>query len=170
MKVLAVIDMQKDFVDGALGTKEAVDIVPAVIEEINKDYDVIFATLDTHGDDYLNTREGRYLPVEHCIKDSAGWKLHSDVEKALIAHDACIIEKPTFGSQVLVDKINALRPDSVTFVGLCTDICVVSNALMVKNTLYETEVNVVEKATAGVTEEKKQAALETMRSCQINII
>lgn len=170
MKVLAVIDMQKDFIDGALGTREAVDIVPSVIDEINKDYDVVFATLDTHESDYLNTREGRFLPVEHCIRNSDGWKLNKDVEKALAAHNACIIEKPTFGSLALVDKIRALRPDSVTFVGLCTDICVVSNALMVKNTLYETEVSVVEKATAGVTEEKKQAALETMRSCQINII
>ena len=170
MKVLAVIDMQKDFIDGALGTKEAVDIVPAVIDEINKDYDVVLATLDTHDENYLQTREGRYLPVEHCIRNTDGWKLDAKVEEALKKHDACLIEKPTFGSQILVDKISALRPDSVTFVGLCTDICVVSNALMVKNTLYETEVNVIEEATAGVTEEKKQAAIETMRSCQINII
>ena len=170
MKLLIVVDMQKDFIDGALGTKEAVDIVPAVIDEINKDYDVVLATLDTHDENYLQTREGRYLPVEHCIRNTEGWKLHKDVEKALALRNVIIIEKPTFGSQVLVDKINALRPDSVTFVGLCTDICVVSNALMVKNTLYETEVSVVENATAGVTEERKQAALETMSSCQINII
>lgn len=170
MKVLAVIDMQKDFIDGTLGTMEAVAIVPSVIEEINKDYDVVLATMDTHEENYLETREGRFLPVEHCIRNTDGWKLDEKVEEALQSHNACLIEKPTFGSVALVDKITSLRPDSVTFVGLCTDICVVSNALMVKNALYETEVSVVEKATAGVTELKKQAALETMRSCQINII
>lgn len=171
MNVLVVVDMQHDFIDQAIGTPEAVKCVPAVVREIrNKAYDTVFATLDTHGENYMETREGRWLPVPHCIRGSEGWKLDSEVEKALRERNACVIEKPTFGSEVLAGKIEALRPDSVTFVGLCTDICVIANALLVKTALYECDVRVIEDATAGVTEEKKQAALEVMRSCQIEIV
>ena len=171
MNVLVVVDMQNDFIDAALGTKEAVSIVPAVLEEIHDPrYDVVMATLDTHGSDYMQSLEGKYLPVEHCIKGSYGWELNSDVKKALEKRNAVIIEKPTFGSQALLEKVTALRPDTVTLIGLCTDICVVSNAVLIKTALYDHDVFVKETATAGVTEEKKQAALEVMRSCQIQII
>lgn len=171
MNVLVVVDMQNDFIDASLGTKEAVSIVPAVCEEIRDPmYDVVMATLDTHGIDYMQSLEGKYLPVEHCIKGTSGWQLNPDVKKALEERNAVIIEKPTFGSEALLEKVEALRPDTVTLVGLCTDICVISNAMLIKTALYDHDVFVKEDATAGVTEEKKQAALEVMRSCQIQII
>ncbi len=169
-KILVVVDMQNDFIDGSLGTKEAVEIVPAVIAEIGKDYDTVIATMDTHPENYLETNEGKHLPVRHCIKGSDGWQIRAEIQSALEAKNATILEKPTFGSYALVDLLKKENPDQVVFVGLCTDICVVSNALMAKAALYEKDICVVENATAGVTEEKKMASLETMRSCQIEIL
>lgn len=169
--VLVVVDMQNDFVNQALGTEEAVQIVPAVIEEILKEkYDTVIATLDTHSEDYMSTLEGKYLPVSHCIKGTEGWKIHPEIQKALDTRDTIYIEKPTFGSLQLLGVIEQYRPEEITFTGLCTDICVVSNALLAKAALYESEVNVIEKATAGVTPESKEAALKTMQSCQIHIL
>lgn len=171
MKVLVVVDMQKDFIDQAVGTPEAAATVSPVVREIRSGkYDSVFATLDTHDADYMHTREGRFLPVPHCIRGTDGWMLHPEVEKALRESCACIIEKPSFGSMVLMEKVAALHPDEVTFVGLCTDICVIANALLVKTRLPECDVSLVADATAGVTEEKKAAALEVMRSCQIEVI
>ena len=168
--VLVVVDMQNDFIDQALGTKEAVEIVPAVVAQIgNPAYDAVIATLDTHGADYMETNEGRHLPVVHCVRGTKGWELNPQVRAALEARGAEYIEKPTFGSEVLLNRMKEEQPDTVTFVGLCTDICVVSNALAVKMALYEKDVAVIEAATAGVTPEAKAAALATMRSCQIEV-
>lgn len=169
-KALVIVDVQNDFVDGALGTKEAIDTIPSVVEEIKKDYDQIYVTYDTHEDDYLETLEGKYLPVKHCIKDSEGWYLNSEVQKALENKKYISVEKPTFGSYALVQYLTTYQPDEITLVGLCTDICVISNALLLRAALSNTTINVVEKACAGVTAEKHNAAIEVMKSCQINII
>ena len=171
-KLLLVIDMQTDFVDGALGTAEAVAIIPNVLREIAKhDKNDIIATRDTHPEEYMSTREGRHLPVPHCIKGTSGWAIHPKIASEL---EGCkIIDKPTFGSTELCDCIVKLaeREDiEVTLVGLCTDICVVSNAMLIKAALPEIEVSVVADACAGVTPDTHTAALTTMKMCQINII
>lgn len=170
-KLLLVIDMQKDFVDGVLGTKEAVGIVPNVVAKI-KEYPVanIVATRDTHGADYLETSEGKNLPVVHCVKDTDGWQLNEDVANALAG--AKIIDKPYFGSTELVYYIEemAQKEDvSVELVGICTDICVVSNAMMLKAALPDMEIIVDGTCCAGVTVESHEAALLTMKMCQIAV-
>ncbi|MBQ2583273.1 MAG: cysteine hydrolase [Erysipelotrichaceae bacterium] len=176
-KVLIVVDMQKDFVDGSLGTKEAVAIVSAVAEEIGKDYDHIFFTRDTHQSDYLQTNEGRHLPVEHCIEDTDGWQLDKEVAQALLKlpEASCtLLNKPTFGSDRLVDLLKKHdekeRIDSITLIGLCTDICVVTNALLIKTAFPEIEIKVLKDCCAGVTPESHEAALTTMKMCQIEIV
>ena len=174
-KVLIVVDMQKDFVDGALGTKEAVEIVDDVVKEMKKDYDKVYLTRDTHQSDYLNTQEGKNLPVEHCIENTDGWQLDKKIEKA-VKHlkDYTIINKPSFGSEKLVEEVKAYdaanKIESITLVGLCTDICVVSNALLLKAALPETPMMVIEKCCAGVTPDSHKAALTTMRACQVKVI
>lgn len=169
-KVLIVVDMQNDFVDGALGTKEAVAILPNVLREIrDPSYDAVYATLDTHPADYLETMEGKNLPVEHCIKDSRGWMLNPLIEQELKKRNAVLIEKPTFGSEELVKEMKKIQPDEITLIGLCTDICVVSNALMLRAALHETPIHVIADACAGVNYEKHRAALMVMQSCQIDI-
>ncbi|MBQ9359881.1 MAG: cysteine hydrolase [Lachnospiraceae bacterium] len=170
-KLLVVVDMQKDFVDGALGTKEAVAIVPAVVEKI-KGYspDDVFFTRDTHQKDYLSTQEGRNLPVEHCIEGTPGWEIDSKV--AEVIRGSRMINKPTFGSTKLTDMIKGISEKedvSIELVGLCTDICVVSNAMLLKAAMPEVEISVDASCCAGVTPEKHEAALETMRSCQIKV-
>lgn len=170
-KILIVVDMQKDFVDGALGTAEAVAIVPAVVEKI-KEYkkEDIFVTRDTHQKDYLSTQEGRNLPVEHCIEGTPGWELDSKVAEAVSG--AAVVNKPTFGSTALVDMVKKIAEKediSIELIGLCTDICVVSNALLLKAAMPEVEISVDASCCAGVTPEKHKAALETMRSCQIMV-
>lgn len=171
-KILLVIDMQKDFIDGALGTPEAVAIVDGVAEEIKK-YPAadVFATRDTHPENYLQTQEGRNLPVVHCVKGTAGWQLNEKVAAAL--GDAKIIDKPTFGSVELAKMLAAMAEKEaleVTLVGLCTDICVVSNALLVKAFLPETPVKVIAGLCAGVTPASHDAALETMKMCQVEVL
>lgn len=172
-RFLIVVDMQKDFVDGALGTKEAVKIVPAVVRKIEEfDGDRIFVTLDTHGENYMETAEGKKLPVPHCIRETAGWKLDRAVEKALKGKPYTIVEKPTFGAVTLpglIEEAAGGAPFSTEVVGLCTDICVVSNALLIKAHFPEMPISLDESACAGVTPEKHEAALETMRSCQIDV-
>ena len=170
---LIVIDMQKDFIDGSLGTEEAVGIVPNVKKRIEEfDGKVIF-TRDTHPADYLKSREGKFLPVEHCIKDTEGWMLDKSLRELAEKKAVAVFDKPTFGSVELADYIvNENRKeaiDSIELIGLCTDICVVSNALLIKANLPETDIRVRENCCAGVTLEKHRAALETMRSCQIVI-
>ena len=171
-RILVVIDMQNDFIDGALGTAEAVAIVPKVVEKIGQ-YDPwnIYLTRDTHYENYLETQEGRNLPVEHCIKDTDGWQLRAEVAEA--AKGATIIDKPTFGSVELAGKLMvelAQEALELEVVGLCTDICVVSNALLLKAAMPEVPITVDASCCAGVTPEKHRAALETMRSCQIHVI
>lgn len=170
-RVLVVIDMQNDFITGSLGTKEAQAIVEKVCRKIQGfDGEVLF-TLDTHGPDYLETQEGRLLPVAHCIKGTPGWELEPRV-KALCKTTP--IEKPTFGSTGLADVLQAKHIyggglDEVVFVGLCTDICVVSNALLVKARLPEVPLTVDASCCAGVTPEAHQHALAVLRSCLINV-
>ena len=170
-KVLVVVDMQNDFIDRALGTKEAQAIVGRVAEKIRTyPADCIYATRDTHEEDYLETSEGKHLPVVHCVKGTAGWELNETVAAAL--GDAPVIDKPTFGSLELVERIKREQEKEeieIELVGLCTDICVVSNALLLKAALPETEIFVDGACCAGVTPESHRAALTTMKMCQIQI-
>lgn len=170
-KILLVIDMQNDFIDGALGTPEAEAIVDRVAEEIKK-YPAgdVFATRDTHTEQYLDTQEGRNLPVTHCVKGTPGWELNPKIAAALAG--CTVFDKPTFGSKELAEHVAQLAQKDeldITLVGLCTDICVVSNALLVKAFLPETTVRVISSCCAGVTPESHQAALRTMEMCQIQI-
>ena len=168
-KVLIVVDMQNDFIDGALGTAEAVAIVPHVISKI-KEYeasgDTVIYTKDTHFENYLSTKEGANLPVEHCIKGTPGHEIPAEI---LRSHDL-VFEKLTFGSVELCDYLHTVSFDEVELVGLCTDICVVSNALLIKAHFPEREVTVDQSCCAGVTPETHSAALTTMRMCQIRVI
>lgn len=169
---MIVVDMQKDFVDGALGTAEAVAIVERAAKKI-RDFDGdCIATMDTHDENYLQTAEGRNLPVPHCIRGTEGWQLDPRVEAALQEKGFETLEKPTFGSMEL-PRLIAKKYDtddlSVEMIGLCTDICVVTNALLLKTAFPELPITVDSTCCAGVTPQKHEAALETMRSCQINI-
>ena len=171
-RILVVVDMQKDFVDGALGTKEAVAIVPAVARRIREFDGEIFATFDTHFADYPETSEGKKLPVSHCIKGTDGWRLDEKVAAALAEKRFTAVEKNTFGSTDLPDRIRQAvggEEFSIEILGLCTDICVVSNALILKAHFPEAPLSVDAALCAGVTPEKHAAALETMRSCQIDV-
>lgn len=168
-KILVVIDMQNDFIDGALGTPEAVSILPAVAAKIQSyPSENVFATRDTHTENYLQTQEGTYLPVEHCIKGSEGWRIREELEKLLQSDH--IFDKPTFGSTQMAEyfrDLNRQETIELELVGLCTDICVVSNALLLKAYMPEVRISVDSACCAGVTPDKHAAALETMRSCQI---
>ena len=177
MKVLIVIDMQKDFTTGALGNPETAAVVGNVAEYItkfrneNKDGKLI-ATLDTHNEDYMNTQEGKKLPVPHCIKGTDGWQLNDRIREAIYGKDFDVVEKHTFGSTELPKLIRSDAGDdevSIELIGLCTDICVVSNALILKANFCESEVSVDASCCAGVTPETHRAALETMKMCQINV-
>ena len=173
--VLIVVDMQTDFVDGALGTPEAVailDNVTAKIKAYAADPDgVIFVTYDTHTEDYMNTSEGKHLPVPHCIKGTAGWALHPTVAAALEGVTYTAVEKPTFGSVELPTLVGqaAAGDFSVELIGLCTDICVVSNTLLLKAHYPEVSISVDASCCAGVTPDTHKAALTTMGMCQIEV-
>ena len=163
-KTLIVVDMQKDFIDGALGTKEAVAIVANVknkIAEYRANGDEIIFTRDTHQADYLNTNEGKHLPVVHCVEGTEGWQIPEELQ----VPDAVYINKPTFG------YLNWKEYDleDVELVGLCTDICVVSNALLIKALYPEIKVSVDASCCAGVTPESHEAALLTMKMCQVEV-
>lgn len=171
-ELLIVVDMQNDFIDGALGTPEAQDIVERVVQEIEK-YDAhnIIATRDTHKKDYLNTQEGKQLPVPHCIMGTQGWQIHPKVQQAL--RGALVLDKPTFGCIPLAEQVAQMaqaEPVGITLVGLCTDICVVSNALLLKAYLPQAPIRVIADCCAGVTPQSHQAALQTMKMCQIQIL
>ncbi len=164
MKTLIVIDMQNDFIDGSLGTKEAITIVPKVkkkIEEYRENKDEIIFTRDTHGENYLETSEGRNLPVKHCIKGTDGWCISSE----LLTDGAKIIDKPSFG----YTGWNKFAFEEIEIVGLCTDICVVSNALILKALFPEIKISVDSSCCAGVTPETHKSALDTMKMCQIEV-
>lgn len=173
--ILVVVDMQKDFVDGALGSKEAVAIVDNVVNKINTFDGEIIVTYDTHQDNYMETREGKYLPVPHCIKDTDGWRLNDKVLDAInlnINKLKTSLEKPTFGSTELVELFRDAdeKDTEVTLIGLCTDICVVSNAMLLKAFYPEMNIIVDANCCAGVTPESHNAALTTMKMCQIDVI
>lgn len=167
-KILVVTDMQKDFVDGALGTEEAQAIVPAVCEKIRHfDAEIVF-TMDTHTAQYLHTQEGRKLPVPHCIKGTQGWELDSRIRP--LSEGCRIIEKPSFGSLELAKYVAEGGYDRIEVIGLCTDICVISNAMLLKAYLPEQTVTVDSACCAGVTPESHQKALDVMRMCQIEVV
>ena len=170
-KILIVVDMQKDFVDGALGSAEAVDIVDSVVKKITGFKGDIIVTYDTHSENYLHTQEGANLPVPHCIKGTDGWELDAKVQEALKARPYKAIEKPTFGSTELPAYLKETYPNGmeIELVGLCTDICVVSNALVLKASFPETKISVDSTCCAGVTVESHHAALLTMKMCQIHV-
>lgn len=164
-KTLIVVDMQNDFIDGSLGTQEAQAIVGKVKDKIKRyqeNHGEIIFTRDTHTKDYLNTNEGKHLPVEHCIAGTDGWRIADGLEVA----DAVYIDKPSFGYM----DWKHYNLEEVEIVGLCTDICVVSNALIIKATYPEINVTVDASCCAGVTPETHKAALETMKMCQVNVI
>ncbi len=168
MKLLVVVDMQIDFVNGALGTPEAQAIVEPVVRKINQakeeGYDIIF-TLDTHEENYMDTLEGKNLPVPHCIRGTAGWKLVPPMRPLTVG--CKVIEKPTFGSTKLSYLVALEDYEEIELVGLCTDICVISNALLLKATVPETPIRVDSSCCAGVTPQSHLNALEAMKMCQI---
>ena len=175
MKVLVVVDMQNDFITGALANKKAEEIVPKIAEYVKQFEGVVIFTKDTHTSDYLETMEGKNLPVEHCIAGTEGWELHSDLLAACEGRErSCFIfNKPTFGyASELSDFIKELKQPitEVQVCGTCTDICVVSNVLGLKEHMSETKISVIENMCAGLNEEKHNAAIEVMKSCQVNII
>ena len=171
-KLLLVIDMQNDFIDGALGTKEAQSILPAVIERVRSfDGDVIF-TRDTHFDNYMETQEGKNLPVLHCIKGTPGWELAPELEKLRQERNAPVFDKLTFGCKELPPYLEEHYPEgleSAEFIGVCTDICVISNALLVKAFFPELPVSVTASLCAGVSPQSHENALEAMKMCQITV-
>ena len=174
MKVLVVVDMQNDFIDGSLGTPEARAIVPNVkkkIEEYDANGDMIIYTRDTHFDGYLDSKEGQKLPVEHCVLETPGWQIHKDLLEPIFYTNRYVIDKYTFASSGLPAMIRCFKNiDEIELVGLCTDICVVSNALLLKAYFYDThEISVDATCCAGVTPESHEAALKTMEMCQINV-
>lgn len=171
--ILVVVDMQKDFVDGSLGTSEAQAIVQNVVKKINEFQGEIIVTYDTHPETYLETAEGVKLPVKHCIKGTDGWELDKNVAETLSGKTYTVVEKPTFGSVDLPSLIREIAGDDdfqIELVGLCTDICVVSNALLLKANFPECKISVDSSCCAGVTVDTHNHALSVMRMCQIDVI
>lgn len=175
-KILVVVDMQNDFLTGTLANKSAVEIIPNIKKEITEgNYDTIIFTRDTHQKDYLTTQEGKLLPVEHCIIGTQGWNVCDELLNAADNTDASItfINKPTFGYKYWSSKLTDITSeDEIVFVGTCTDICVVSNALAVKAVFPEVKVSCIADCCAPLmgSEEKQQSALSVMKSCQVNVI
>lgn len=179
-KILVVIDMQKDFVDGALGSVAAKAIVPNVCEKINiyiDNKDLIYFTKDTHEENYLETQEGKNLPVRHCIKGTKGWELDEAIqevaEKIIKSTDGnSVFEKETFGAIELAKMLVKIKDEisEIELVGLCTDICVISNAMLLKAFMPEVKISVDARCCAGVTSESHDNALEAMKMCQIQVI
>lgn len=180
MKVLIVVDMQNDFIDGVLGSKEAQEIVPNVCKKIQEyqkeDCEVIF-TMDTHGNDYLETYEGKNLPVAHCVKGTKGWLINDEIMKCFkcLKNRPFEVQKKTFAEPYLYDVISAKRAKKLSndleieLVGVCTDICVVSNALLLKAYFPDIDISVDASCCAGTSVDNHNAALQTMKSCQIKI-
>lgn len=166
-KAFVVIDMQNDFISGALANPDAQAIVTPIAQATAAFDGDVFATRDTHAENYLDTPEGKNLPVKHCVKDTHGWQITDEIQTALAQRNATVVDKPTFGYldwQVLAPY------DEITLVGTCTDICVVSNALILKALYPNATVRVLAKLCAGTTEENHNAALQVMRCCQVEIL
>jgi len=179
-KILIVIDVQNDFITGALRNEEAIKKLPNIVNLLKTErFDETYVTMDTHEENYLNTLEGSKLPVKHCIDGTWGWHMAEDVSKTKAIQNAEIYKKPTFGSVTLAqhlwthifneDYANAKNYE-FTIVGFCTDICVVSNALMLRANFPNNKIVVLRDCTAGVTPETHEAALKTMEMCQIEVI
>jgi len=170
--ILVVVDMQNDFITGTLGTKEAKDILPAAICKVKEHRGPVIYTMDTHQENYLETSEGKKLPVKHCIKGTEGWQLADGMKQD--GEDSRIFEKGTFGSVLLAEYLSQMHEadkiEKITLIGVCTDICVVSNALLIKAYLPEVPIEVDSACCAGVTKERHEAALETLRSCQVDVL
>lgn len=176
-KILAVIDVQNDFITGSLANPDALKAVPAIVRKINSPgWDSVFVTIDTHGPDYLSSREGQKLVVTHCIKGTEGWKIQEDVRQALgrLEIPVTYIEKPGFGSTELPDRIQEFIAGDdceIVMVGFVSSICLISNALILKTSLYDkAEISIDASCTAGLNPENNSAALEVARSCQINVL
>ena len=181
-RVLVVVDMQNDFLTGSLGNADCEAVIPSVVKVIAEGlYDEVILTRDTHGEDYPATWEGRKLPVVHTVKDTEGWQIEKTVLEAVNEHYArdqiTLIDKPGFGSEELADRIRELGkkyPNDqelmVDFVGVCTDICVISNVFLAKAAAPNAEICVIERACAGVTPESNHTAIEAMRGCQVEIV
>lgn len=170
--ILIVVDMQKDFIDGALGTPEAVAIVPNVVEKVRDFKGNVIFTRDTHFENYMDTQEGHNLPVPHCIRGTEGWQICKELQP--YAENAPIIDKTTFGSMELGPILQDMYEDgaisSITFVGLCTDICVISNVMIAKAFLPEVPILVDAACCAGVTPDSHNTALASMKTCQVQVI
>jgi len=173
MKFLIVIDMQNDFIDGVLGTKEAQAIVPLACEKIKNFEGTIFVTMDTHDENYLNTQEGKFLPVPHCIMGTIGYGINDDIYTAICKKLRQIVSKHTFGNLNLPKHIERManlyddKVEAIELIGVCTDICVINNALILKAAFPEVPIIVDATCCAGVTPELHEAALKVMKSCQI---
>ncbi|MCL2564674.1 MAG: cysteine hydrolase [Defluviitaleaceae bacterium] len=182
MKVLIVVDMQNDFIDGSLGTAEALSIVDTVVRRIESSRgELILFTKDTHQTDYLDTLEGKKLPVVHCIENTEGWQINASIENAWQKNNDTIrmselpqntFIKPIFGSVDLVDflKSRVCKISEIEILGLCTDICVISNAIMIKNTIPDIKISVNAECCAGVTPQSHKEALNIMKMCHIDEI
>jgi nicotinamidase-related amidase len=171
MKFLIVVDMQNDFISGSLGSDMAKTIVPAVVRKVRGFGGMVIFTRDTHGEDYADTQEGRKLPVSHCVKDSEGWQICDE----LLPYAKRVVNKPTFGSTELPELLSAYcgegeSIDEIELCGLCTDICVISNAMILKSTFPEATVRVDSACCAGVTKESHDTALAAMRAVQIEVL
>lgn len=175
-KVLVIVDVQNDFINGVLGTKEAKAIIEPLVNKINSFDGIVILTKDTHEENYLSTQEGQKLPVVHCIRGTSGWDIDSRVMEAIEKRGLVykIFEKGTFGSislgEYIVELYNEGKVKEIEFVGVCTDICVISNVLLVKAMLPEVPIRVDAACCAGVTPETHDAALTTMKSCQVEVI
>lgn len=170
-KLLVVIDMQNDFITGQLGSEEARAIVPNLVKKvedaISEGVEVIF-TQDTHGDNYLNTQEGKNLPLKHCIKGTEGWKIIPELEP--FTQGRTVVEKPSFGSLELAHLVARGGYEEIQLVGVCTDICVITNAMVLKTAVPEVPISVDESCCAGVSEASHEDALDAMRMCQIAVV
>ena len=168
MKFLIVVDMQNDFIDGALGSAHAEAILPRVLSRVQAFDGTVIFTRDTHGEDYLNTAEGRKLPVPHCIRGTDGWQIAA----SLAPYATTVVDKPTFGSTELPHLLAGYGEpiEAITLCGLCTDICVISNAMLLKAAFPEAEITVDGGASAGVTPESHETALAAMRAVQITVV
>ncbi len=176
-KVLVVVDCQNDFITGSLRNEEAIKVVPNIVKKIKEfDGDLIIATLDTHFDDYMETREGKALPFKHCVEYTPGWEIEDSIMNALNeADNVCYIEKHTFGSENVPLHIQRMFPDEkefdIEFVGFCTDICVVSNAIITKTVFYKNgTIKVDASCCAGTSVNLHNSALDVMQKCQIDIV
>ena len=173
-RLLIVVDMQNDFVDGALGTKEAIAIVPKIVSKIQNFNGEVIYTRDTHDNNYQSTQEGKKLPVVHCVKDSKGWQLVDQINVLAQQANSRIFDKPAFGCPEMAQYVTKLyddnKVDEVEFVGVCTDICVISNSIILKSNAPELRVIVDSSCCAGVTPESHDNALRAMAVCQMEIV